>query len=443
MYLYDVEKGLFTETSGGSSSCGLPVRDTFVKLDRNQRGILYEPAVRTQKSKTAVVIVHSDDDYSTRPMGGELAKRGYTAFCGAVSDRMDPLDKKMLDIRHIVEFLKSYPGVEHVFLMGHSGGATLMSAYQAVAENGVSVFRGEHMLVSCSLEEDLPPADGLMLIDSNWGNGSMTLFSIDPAVTEEGNGVKLDPRFDLFDPANGYDPDGAHYTENFKKDFFAAQRERNNRLVRLARERLHAIENGKGRFVDDEPFIIAGGTQTVPGNKLFPQDTGLFAHTKGIYDLLHGDGTVTRERIRSVRRPGGRMNPTPLCKAGTLVTTVKSFLTGKAVLADESYCIKADGAEGILWDNSYDCTPGNVKKIHAPLLCMGMTGSYEYLAAEAIFLNAACTDKTIAFVEGAGHNFAPEHRCEAWPGQFGDTEKTLYDFMDQWMSRQCGHERYL
>lgn len=435
MYLYDSEKRLITATNGGYGAGGLPVRDTFVKLGRNQRGILYEPVTRTEKSRTAVVIVHSDDDYSTRPMGGELAKRGYTAFCGAVSNRQDTLDKKLTDIKRIVEFLKSCPGVEKVVLMGHSGGATLMSAYQAVAENGASVFRGEQMVISCSVKEELPAADGLMLIDSNWGNGSMTLFSIDPAVTEQESGRNLDPRFDIFDPANGYDPSGAHYTERFKTEFFAAQRERNNRLIRLAKERLFAIEAGKGRYVDDEPFIVAGGTQMVPGNKLFPQDTGLFAHTKEAYDLLHTEDRVTNEIIRSLRKPRGRKSPTQSCEMGTLVTTVKSFLTGKAVLADQTYRVGADGAEGILWDNSYDCTPGNVKKIHAPLLVMGMTGSYEYLAAEVIYQNAAGTDKTIAFVEGAGHNFEAEHECESWPGQFGDTQKILYDYMDRWLCR--------
>lgn len=435
MYLYDVETKKITASNGGYVDGGPLIRDSFVKLGRSQRGILYEPVIRTEKSRTAVVIVHSDDDYSTRPMGGELAKRGYVAFCGAVSDRLGTLDQKLLDVKHIVEFLQYYPYVDNIVLMGHSGGATLMSAYQAVAENGAAVFQGDHMLISCSVKEDLPAADGLMLIDSNWGNGAMTLFSVDPAVKTEGNGMELDPRFDMFDPANGYDPAGAHYSEAFKQEFFAAQRERNNRLVRLAKERLYAIETGRGLYNDDEPFLVAGGTQMAPGNKLFPQDTGLLAHTKGEYPLLHGDGTISTEVVHSLRKPRGKKNPTSSCKMGTLMTTVKSFLTGKAVMADESYGIYADGAAGILWDNTYNCPPGNVKRIHVPLLVMGMTGSYEYLAAEEIYRNAASPDKTIAFVEGAGHNFLAEQECETFPGQFGDTQKILYDFMDRWMDK--------
>ena len=117
------------------------------------------------------------------------------------------------------------------------------------------------------------------------------------------------------------------------------------------------------------------------------------------------------------------------------MTTVRGFLSGKAVLADQTYGIYEDRAEGILWDLSYDCPPGNIKHIHVPLLCMGMTAGYEYLASEVIYQNAASSDKTVAFVEGAGHNFQAEKECEEWQGQFGDTEKTLYDFLEQWLSR--------
>ena len=58
-----------------------------------------------------------------------------------------------------------------------------------------------------------------------------------------------------------------------------------------------------------------------------------------------------------------------------------------------------------------------------------MTGSYEGLAAEEIYSNAAGTDKTIAFVEGAGHNFDNQGREE-----FGDTQKIVFDYADKWMS---------
>lgn len=430
MLNFDPRTGATYSTNGGYLNAGLPIRDTYVVIGRRQHGILYEPVVKNEKSRIGVVIIHSDGDYGTLNMCGELAKRGYIAFGGQVSSSDDILDNKLLDVKNAVNFLKGIKGVEKVVLMGHSGGATLMSAYQAVAENGAGIFQGDDMVIKCSVKESLPAADGIMTIDSNWGNGSMTLFSIDPAVIEEGNGVKLDPELDIFNPANGFDPEGSHYSEAFMKKFLAAQRERNNRLIDKAVERLHAIEAGKGCYVDDEPFVVAGGSQIGPLNKLFPEDISLFAHTKSQHTLLHADGSETVGVVPSVRPARGGRNMTPVFGFGAEVTTVRHYLTERSVYAGENYSINADCAEGILWDRSYDCTPANIKHVHVPTLCVGLTGSYEYLAAEEIYNNSPSTDKSIAFVEGASHMFA------AIDEKYGDTEKVLYDYMDKWLSAE-------
>jgi hypothetical protein len=38
-------------------------------------------------------------------------------------------------------------------------------------------------------------------------------------------------------------------------------------------------------------------------------------------------------------------------------------------------------------------------------------------------------------VEGATHMYIPCTKCEKYPGQFGDTEKTAYDFADKWLGK--------
>ena len=70
-----------------------------------------------------------------------------------------------------------------------------------------------------------------------------------------------------------------------------------------------------------------------------------------------------------------------------------------------------------------------------PLLTTGMTAHWEYLAAEIIYDRAKSTDKSIAFVEGAGHLFSPRRQCETTPGHFGNITKTLYDYVDGWLSK--------
>ena len=65
---------------------------------------------------------------------------------------------------------------------------------------------------------------------------------------------------------------------------------------------------------------------------------------------------------------------------------------------------------------------------------MGMTAGWEFLASETIYDMAASKDKTIAFVEGATHKFTPAHHLEKFPGEFGDTMKTIHDYLDEWLS---------
>lgn len=46
-----------------------------------------------------------------------------------------------------------------------------MSAYQCVAENGVEKCSRGLKADSCGLIETLPAADGVVFLDSNFGNG--------------------------------------------------------------------------------------------------------------------------------------------------------------------------------------------------------------------------------------------------------------------------------
>ncbi len=435
MLKFDPVAKTVTETAGGGYwDGGMPVKETYVMLSgwlKHQRGILYEPVTPCEKCKIAIINVHSDDDYTLFPIAAEMAKRGYRSFGGQVSG--NTLDEKLLDVKRIIEFLRGCPGVEKVILMGHSGGATLMSAYQRVAEQGVEVMKKEDTLYKCTLNEELPPADGVMLMDANWGNCAMTLFSMDPAVMDDDNGVKLDRSLDIFNPENGFDPAGTTYPKEFLDRFYAAQIARNNRLVDLALERLAAIEKGEGKFKDDEPFIVAGAAQFAPCNKLFPQDLSMLAHTKQEHDLLHADGSITHEIIRSLRKPKFSQTVTPMSMAA-VNTTVRAYLSERAVYAAPDYAFHADGVTGVMWDNVYCSAVPNMRKVSVPVLVMGMTGGYECMASEVIFENVASTDRTLTFVEGATHNFFPETEVEEYPGQFGDTAKLTFDYIDQWLS---------
>lgn len=412
-------------------------RATFYRIGRHIPAVLYEPNYAGDKAHIAILVMHSDADYLTFSMGEEMAKRGYRVLCANVGDKQNSLNQKLLDVGDVVRFLRGVPGVEGTVLMGHSGGGTLMSAYQSLAENGVSIFQGPEKMVKCpdSLV-GLPAADGLMLLDANFGNGAMPLFSLDPAVLDEESGVKINPALDLFNPDNGFVPDGSIYSDAFIQRFFQGQRTRHNHLIEMALDRLKIIERNEGHYADDEPFIVPGMEQGFMNNKLYAQDIRLMSHTRGAWPLLHADGSTTQEIVHSVRKPANNKSLTASYNKGALRTTVRTFLTSYAVRTCEGYGYNEDAVFGIDWQSSYNCPPGNVQGVMAPLLVMGMTAGWEYLASETIYENAKSPDKTLVFVEGADHLFRTAVACEGHPGQFGNTLQTTYDFVDGWLS--CG-----
>jgi pimeloyl-ACP methyl ester carboxylesterase len=431
----------------------MKINETFIRLGYRIPSVLYEAEglsevfvevssgvsakASIEKSRTAILVMHSDEDYLTFEFGKEMAKRGYRVLCANVASRYDSLDQKMLNLKLAVRKLRECPDVSKVVLMGHSGGGTLMTAYQNIAENGVKTFQGSEKLVRCSDDlADLPPADGIMLLDSNFGIAAMALFSLDPAITDEGDAQHLNEELNLWNPANGFRADGSVYSDEFIKKFQKAQGERNKRLIKTALVRIAVIESGKGNYADDEPFIVPGAEQAFFNNKLYAQDIRLLSHTKKEWPLLKGDGSTSKEIVRSVRKPENSESFTRSYHDGALITTVRNYLSSYAVRTQDDYGYNEDSVYGIDWSSSYNCPPGNIRKVTVPLLIMGMTGNWEYLASETIYENAASRDKTIVFVEGASHRFTTATHCEKFPGEFGDTLKTTCDYVDTWLSQE-------
>ena len=170
-----------------------------------------------------------------------------------------------------------------------------------------------HVLIQCCFsgliaecypdDTPLPPADGVMLLDANWGNAAMQLFSLDPAVVSEDDGMHLDPAYNLFEEANGFKKEGSSFSSEFIQRFQKKQGQRNNRILAYALDRWEKIKKGEGHYSDDEPLVIPGANQVFFNNKLYAQDIRLMSHTREPRELIHPDGSSTVEIVRSVRGP--------------------------------------------------------------------------------------------------------------------------------------------
>lgn len=406
----------------------------YVSFDRHD-AVLYRPLQKSPKSSIGIIVMHSDENYMGFVANKELAARGYTVLA-TIPSKGQILENKLKDIRACVEYLHRLSYISKVVLLGHSGGATVMTAYQLMAEQGRKALDGKLYGDYSDAVNNLPPADGVLLLDANYGLSMMTLMSLDPDISDESSGYTESELYNLV-KAEGYNPTGSSdFSQKFEFDFTHAQQQRFSRLISSAEQRLALLKKGNAHFCDDEVFVVPGGNLMRLYNKLFPQDLRLLSHTKGVWPLIKNDGSIIVDTVYSVRAPmKAGMESEMLSSA--LVTTVRGFLSSVALLVDSDFRILEDGFKGVHWNSNLSTPIGNVSGITVPILTMGMTGSWEYLAAEYIYHNSASTDKSIAFVEGASHMFVPAEDAERYREcSYGNALKNTFDYVDMWLSKE-------
>jgi hypothetical protein len=178
----------------------------FVQLGQ-AKGAVYEPDSGPQL-QIGILVMHRESKYMSNIACREFSRRGFVVLC--LNSRFENNEALVdwelipLDVAQGVNHLKNVQKVNKVILYGNSGGGVTMSFYQAVAENGPSVCQGANKLVQCGNNlAGLPPADGIILSDGHPGNPILRLRSVNPAVNNEKNPDRLNPRLDPFDPKNG------------------------------------------------------------------------------------------------------------------------------------------------------------------------------------------------------------------------------------------------
>ena len=398
----------------------LPERDLLMAL--------YQPVEKTERSRIAVLQTHTGQYVTHFKPLVELARRGYTV--AGVPQGSKSIGERMLDAKCAVEFMKNYPGIDKVVLFGHSQGGCIFSCYQYIAENGTERFRQKDRIIPFPELPKLPSADGLMLVDANYG--IMSVLAMDPAIKSLRNGYERIPELDIYNPENGYDPSGSHYTQDFIRRFQKAQVKFYEDMLSYAQQRMEDMRRGRGMFDDDEVLVIPGAGGGSSSNKLFIQDNSLLSHTRNVMPLLHNGGTVTNEIVHTVRTTNDA--PSSRLYTGAFTTTLKALLTDEFRFNNFGY----DDCHmwGADWNFNFLSTQANVKGITVPLLAEGNTGSHEFINIEYTYENAASADKTVIFVEGSDHGFLPVKASEKFDGQFGDPAITFADYAAEWLGKE-------
>ena len=393
------------------------------------KGALYKPDTGPAP-RVAVLLMHRTANFLNHIAAPELAKRGFLVL--AMNPRSDNNEAAVvwednaLDLKSGMEYLRKQPGIAKVILLGHSGGGPMTTFYQAVAEKGVSYCQGPNKLVECTSKlAGLPAADGIVLVDGHPGNSVNGLRAINPALVNEGDPRQVKPELDPFNPKNGYNPSGpSQYTDEFKQRYFKAQADRMNRLIDVALEKTKRMKEGKDAYPDDDVFLVVRGE----GARLMDIDLSIHHSTLKPQKLLKNDGTIVTQIVESVRRPtraSEKLNAS--FEGGTRLLTLRSFLSANAIRATDSMDV-------IDWCSSNNSTPCALRNISVPLLVTAMGGHYFIRDNEIHYEVAASADKDFIVLEGATHGIRPCTACETTPGQYSNSVKNYFDYVQKWIN---------
>jgi dienelactone hydrolase len=412
-------------------------RPEYVPIAGRLSAALYRPD-SGPSPHVAFIIMHRTANYLHHIGCTELSRRGFMVLCMNTRFQNNEVqvrwEQTPLDVKAGVEYLRGQPGITKVILLGHSGGGPLMSFYQALAEKGAAFCKGANKLVRCGDElNGLPGADAIVFADAHPGNPVQGLRALNPSVVAEGGKLRVIPELDPFDPKNGYSVDGhTHYSKAFQDRYYKAQADRMTERIASAVAAQARMQKGDYPFPDDDIVIVpaggnpgagAGGDATLAA--LDPSISELMS-TARPEKLLKNDGAVVTQVVKSVAVPETGLNRTNRAfDTGTKIFTIKSFLSANAVRATDA----RDGIDHCSSNNSTTCA---VQSISVPIMIAAM-GAYRFIRDdEVIFEKAASKDKDYVVIEGALHGFTPCVACETTRGQYSNTVRNLFDYVQKW-----------
>lgn len=190
------------------------------------QGVYHRPA--GQHPTTALVATHYEVDFSEHYLADHLPTRGFgflgwnTRYRG--NGTYFQLPEALIDIGAGVRWLREEAGVDHVVLLGNSGGASLMGAYQSQAlEPNIRPTPGRPLPDAVG---ELEPADLFISHNAHPGRPDVLTMWLDPSVVDETDPYATDPALDMFDEVNG-----PPYDDEFVDRYRSAQVARNDRIT--------------------------------------------------------------------------------------------------------------------------------------------------------------------------------------------------------------------
>jgi pimeloyl-ACP methyl ester carboxylesterase len=171
-----------------------------------------------------MIATHYEVDFSEHYLAEFMAERGVgflgwnTRYRGA--GPFFSLDAARTDIGVGIRWLREEAGIDTVVLLGNSGGASLMSAYQSEA----------------AATGTLPAGDLFVSLNAHRGRPDVLTTWLDPSVTDEADPLSVDTSIDMFESSHG-----PPYPAAFVSAYRDAQVIRNGRITNWCRDELDRL----------------------------------------------------------------------------------------------------------------------------------------------------------------------------------------------------------
>ncbi|GIW15600.1 MAG: hypothetical protein KatS3mg063_1453 [Tepidiforma sp.] len=387
-------------------------------------GILYRPPDR--EPRTVVYLMHPRGEFTRHYVVPGLTARGYAVFgqnSRYLNNDTDMVHERiLLDIAAGMRWLRGQ-GFERVVLLGNSGGGSLLAFYQSQA----SRLPGERLASTPSGEpidlasEQMPPGDLYIAVAAHLGEGRFMLNVLDPSVTNESDPASYDPRWDMYNPDNGYRPfpEASSYDPAWLAEYRQRQRERSLRLDAIAREYLAEHAYFRGELRSDRYAALPAATRSLVARR------ARLGRYMVIYRTLANPAYLDPS-IDPSRRPLGSI-----------------FSPGDPIIGNYGYGGLARVMTPRGWLSTWSGTssqadlPETIAHVKVPTLIVFADGDCDIFPAEQqeILEKSGAADKSLVTLEWADHYLNPV-------GEDGrrlpDPRERLLDLIVPWIEERIG-----
>lgn len=387
-------------------------------------GILYRPPDR--EPRTVVYLMHPRGEFTRHYVVPGLTARGYAVFgqnSRYLNNDTDMVHERiLLDIAAGMRWLRGQ-GFERVVLLGNSGGGSLLAFYQSQA----SRLPGERLASTPSGEpidlasEQMPPGDLYIAVAAHLGEGRFMLNVLDPSVTNESDPASYDPRWDMYNPDNGYRPfpEASSYDPAWLAEYRQRQRERSLRLDAIAREYLAEHAYFRGELRSDRYAALPAATRSLVARR------ARLGRYMVIYRTLANPAYLDPS-IDPSRRPLGSI-----------------FSPGDPIIGNYGYGGLARVMTPRGWLSTWSGTssqadlPETIAHVKVPTLIVFADGDCDIFPAEQqeILEKSGAADKSLVRLEWADHYLNPV-------GEEGrrlpDPRERLLDLIVPWIEERIG-----